>query len=154
MFLNHFGTGEPSRLADFGASLTTADAAEMQDILETVELLPRMEKALVLLQKEVEIARARTEIRAHVESELTRRQREMFLREQLKFIQSELGISKDDRQTEIEAFREKIKDRQLPKQADERIAQELEKMAVLERGSPEYTVTRNYLDWLTAVPWG
>ena len=154
MFLNHFGTGEPSRLADFGASLTTADAAEMQDILETVELLPRMEKALVLLQKEVEIARAQTEIRAHVESELTRRQREMFLREQLKFIQSELGISKDDRQTEIEAFREKIKDRQLPKQADERIAQELEKMAVLERGSPEYTVTRNYLDWLTAVPWG
>lgn len=154
MFLNYFGTSEPSRLADFGASLTTAAAAEMQEILETVELLPRMEKTLVLLQKEVEIARAQTEIRKHVESELNQRQREMFLREQLKFIQSELGISKDDRQTEIEALREKIKDYQIPRQAGERIEQELEKMAVLERGSPEYTVTRNYLDWLTAVPWG
>jgi len=154
MFLNHFGTSEPSRLADFGASLTTADPAEQQEILETVELLPRMEKTLVLLQKEVEIATAQTEIRKHVESELNQRQREMFLREQLKFIQSELGISKDDRQTEIERFREKIADYDLPQQAAERIEQELEKMAVLERGSPEYTVTRNYLDWLTAVPWG
>ena len=154
MFLNYFGTSEPSRLADFGASLTTADAAEMQEILETVELLPRMEKTLVLLQKEVEIARAQTEIRKHVEGELNQRQREMFLREQLKFIQSELGISKDDRQTEIEALREKIADYKIPQQAGERIEQELEKMAVLERGSPEYTVTRNYLDWLTAVPWG
>ncbi len=154
MFLNYFGTGEPSRLADFGASLTTADAAEMQEILETVELLPRMEKTLVLLQKEVEVAKAQTEIRRHVESELNQRQREMFLREQLKFIQAELGISKDDRQTEIEAFREKLKGCQIPPQADQRIKQELEKMAVLERGSPEYTVTRNYLDWLCSVPWG
>ena len=154
MFLNYFGTSEPSRLADFGASLTTADAAEMQEILETVELLPRMEKTLVLLQKEVEIATAQTEIRKHVEGELNQRQREMFLREQLKFIQSELGISKDDRQSEIEAFREKIAHYTLPPQVSERIEQELEKTAVLERGSPEYTVTRNYLDWLGSVPWG
>ena len=154
LFLNHFGTSEPSRLADFGASLTTADPAEMQEILDTVQLLPRMEKTLVLLQKEVEIARAQTEIRKHVEGELTQRQREMFLREQLKFIQSELGISKDDRQSELEALREKIKDYQIPRQAAERIEQEMEKMAVLDRGSPEYTVTRNYLDWLSAVPWG
>ncbi len=154
MFLNYFGTSEPSRLADFGASLTTADAAEMQEILETVDLLPRMEKTLVLLQKEVEIAKAQTEIRQHVESELNQRQREMVLREQLKFIQSELGISKDDRQSEIEAFREKIKDYRMPPQAGERIEQELEKLSVLERGSPEYTVTRNYLDWLVSVPWG
>ena len=154
MFLNHFGTSEPSRLADFGASMTTADAAEMQEILETVELLPRMEKTLVLLQKEVEIAKAQTEIRKHVEGELNQRQREMFLREQLKFIQSELGISKDDRQSEIEALREKIAAYKIPAQAGERIQQELEKMSVLERGSPEYTVTRNYLDWLTGVPWG
>lgn len=154
MFLNYFGTGEPSRLADFGASMTTADAADMQEILETVELLPRMEKTLVLLQKEMEIAKAQTEIRKHVESELNQRQREMFLREQLKFIQSELGISKDDRQTEIETLQKKIKDYQIPEQANERIQQEMEKLAVLERGSPEYTVTRNYLDWLCSVPWG
>lgn len=154
MFLNHFGTGEPSRLADFGASMTTADAKEMQEILETIELLPRMEKALVLLQKEVEIAKAQTEIRAYIEGEITQHQREMFLREQLKFIQKELGISKDDRESEIDTFKERLKDCVVPEQAQQRIDEEMDKMAMLERGSPEYTVTRNYLDWLTNVPWG
>jgi len=154
MFLNHFGAGEPSRLADFGASLTTADPAEQQEILETVALLPRMEKTLQLLQKEMEIAKAQTEIRKHVEGEFNQRQREMFLREQLKFIQSELGISKDDRQSEIERLRAKLADYTLPAQAARRIEEEMEKMAMLEPGSPEFTVTRNYLDWLAAVPWG
>ena len=154
MFLNHFGTGEPSRLADFGASLTTADAAELQEILKTIELVPRMEKTLVLLQKEVEVARAQTDIREHIEGEITQHQREMFLREQLKFIQKELGISKDDRESEIDTFRERLEDLVVPEQAQGRIDEELDKMAMLERGSPEYTVTRNYLDWLTSMPWG
>ncbi len=154
MFLNYFGPGEPSRLADFGASLTTSGADELQDILETLDLLLRMEKTLVLLQKEVEIARAQTEIRAHVEGEITQHQREVFLREQLKFIQKELGISKDDRDSEIETFRKKLADCVVPDHASKRIEEEMDKLSVLERGSPEYTVTRNYLDWLTSVPWG
>ncbi len=154
MFLYSFVTGEPSRLADFGASLTTADAREMQEILETVELIPRMEKTLVLLQKEVEVAKAQTEIRAHIEGEITQHQREMFLREQLKFIQKELGISKDDRESELETFRGRLEDCIVPEQAQKRIDEELDKMSMLERGSPEYTVTRNYLDWLTSIPWG
>ena len=153
-FLNYFGPGESSRLADFGASLTTAGADDLQDVLETVDLLQRMEKTLVLLQKEVEVARAQTEIREHIESEITQHQREAFLREQLKFIQQELGISKDDRTSEIETFRERLADCVVPEHAAKRIEEEMEKMAVLERGSPEYTVTRNYLDWLTTVPWG
>ncbi|MEM7195575.1 MAG: endopeptidase La [Pseudomonadota bacterium] len=154
MYMNYFGTNDPSRLADFGASLTTASPADMQDILETVELLPRMEKTVVLLQKELEVAKTQTEIRQHVEGEVTQHQRQMFLREQLKYIQQELGISKDDRVAEIEAFREKLESRVVPEGAMKRIDEELEKMAILERGSPEYTVTRNYLDWLTSIPWG
>ena len=154
IFLNYFGTGEPSRLADFGASLTTADVSELQDVLETVELLPRMEKTLVLLQKELEVAKAQTDIRAHIEGEITQHQREMFLREQLKFIQKELGISKDDRESEIDTFKNRLKGLVVPEQAQTRIDEELDKMSMLERGSPEYTVTRNYLDWLTNVPWG
>ena len=154
IFLNYFGTGEPSRLADFGASLTTSNAEELQEILETIELLPRMEKTLVLLQKELEVARAQTDIRQHIEGEITQHQREMFLREQLKFIQKELGISKDDRESEIDTFRDRLKGLTVPEQAQTRIDEELDKMSMLERGSPEYTVTRNYLDWLTSVPWG
>lgn len=153
-FLNYFGPGESSRLADFGASLTTSGADELQDILQTVDLLKRMEKTLVLLQKEVEIARAQTEIREHVESEITQHQRETFLREQLKFIQQELGISKDDRTSDIETYLERLESCEVPEHAAKRIDEELEKISMLERGSPEYTVTRNYLDWLTTVPWG
>ena len=154
MYLNYFGSGDPSRLADFGASLTTASADELQEILEALELVPRMEKTLVLLQKEVEVARAQTEIREHIEGEVTQHQREIFLREQLKFIQKELGISKDDRESEIDSFLDKLEGCIIPEPAQKRIDEELEKMSVLERGSPEYTVTRNYLDWLCSVPWG
>ncbi len=154
MSLNYFGTGDPARLADFGASLTTANANEMQEILETFDLVPRMEKTLILLQKEVEIARAQTEIRQHVEEEITQHQREIFLREQLKFIQIELGISKDDRTSEMEAFKANLTGCVIPAPVQKKLDEEMTKITVLERGSPEYTVTRNYLDWLTNVPWG
>ncbi len=153
-FLGHYGPSDPSRLADFGASLTTASGTELQEVLEILPLYPRLEKALVLLQKELEIARAQMEIRKHVESEMQQRQREVFLREQLKYIQKELGISKDDRTAEVEKFRERIEALEVPEHALERMDEELEKLSILERGSPEYTVTRNYLDWLTILPWG
>ncbi len=154
MFLNNFGTSDPSRLAYLGASMTTADGPELQDILNTVDLAPRMEKTLVLLRKEVEIAKVQSDIRTHIESELTQHQRENLLREQLKYIQKELGISKDDREAEIETFRGRLEKLTVPEHAAKKIDEELEKMAMLERGSPEYTVTRNYLDWLTSIPWG
>ncbi len=154
MFLNHFGTGAPSRLADFGASLTTSDADELQEVLETVDLVKRMEKTLVLLQKEVEIARAQTDIREHIEAEVTQHQREMFLREQLKFIQKELGLSKDGKESEIEAFQARLAELEVPDHARKVIDGELDKFRMLDRGSPEYTITSNYLDWLTSIPWG
>ncbi|MCY4275222.1 MAG: endopeptidase La [Gammaproteobacteria bacterium] len=154
LFLNNFGTADPAKLADFGASMTTADAPELQDILNTIELAPRMEKTLVLLRKEVEIAKVQSDIRTHIESELSQHQRDNLLREQLKYIQKELGISKDDREAEIETFRDRLEKLVVPDHASKKIDEEMEKMAILERGSPEYTVTRNYLDWLTSIPWG
>ncbi|MEA3291684.1 MAG: LON peptidase substrate-binding domain-containing protein, partial [Pseudomonadota bacterium] len=126
MFISHFGPNEPSRLADFGASLTTAAADEMQDILETIDLSPRLEKALVLLQKELEVARAQMEIRKHVEGEMQERQREAFLREQLNFIQKELGITKDDKTADIDLFKKRLEKLTLPTGAEERVSDELD----------------------------
>ncbi len=154
VFLNHFGPSDPSRLADFGASMTTASAEDLLDILETLHIKPRLEKALVLLQKELEIAKAQTEIRKHVEGEIQTRQRDVFLREQLKFIQKELGISKDDKTAEADKFRQRLEDITLPEGAQRRVDDELSKLSVLEQGSPEFNVTRNYLDWITLLPWG
>lgn len=100
-FMQHFTPNEPSRLADFAASLTTARKEELQEVLETTRILPRLEKVLRLINKELGIARSQMDIRKHVEAEIQGRQRELFLRETLKAIQKELGLSKDDRTTEI-----------------------------------------------------
>jgi ATP-dependent Lon protease len=153
-FLDRFGPEEPARLADFAASLTTSGKEDLQDILETVPIKVRMEKVLVLLKKEVEVAQAQARIHKQVEQSMQQRQREFFLREQLKVIQQELGLAKDDRTAEADRFRLRLKGLAVPKEARKRIDEELEKFRVLEPGSPEYTVTRNYLDWLTLMPWG
>ena len=153
-FLNRLGPDEPAHLADFAASLTTASKAELQDVLETAPILERLEKVLVLLKKEVELARTQAHITRQVEEKINKQQREFFLREQLKAIQKELGLAKDDRTAEIETFRARLGGLTLPEAAQKRVDEELQKLSILETGSPEYAVTRNYLDWLTLLPWG
>ena len=154
VFLEHFSPNEPSRLADFAAALITASKDELQGVLETTPILPRLEKVLGLIQKELNVAKAQQQIREHVEEEIHTRQREVFLREQLKAIKKELGIEKDDRTAEADRFRERLDKLVLPDKAAQRIDEELNKLSILETGSPEYAVTRNYLDWLTVLPWG
>ncbi len=154
MFLERFGPEDPSHLADFAASLTSSNKKQLQGVLEAVELLPRMEKVLVLLNNELEMARAQHEIRKSVEDRMDKGQREFFLREQLKSIQQELGIAKDDRTSELDKFTERLEDLTLSEQAQERVDEEMGKLSMLETGSPEYAVTRNYLDWITLLPWG
>ena len=153
-FLDRFGPENPSLLADFATGLTSAGKSEQQEILETVELLPRMEKVLALISKELELAKSQQKIRETVEERMDRQQREFFLREQLKVIQQELGISKDDRTADIEKFRERLEKLTLTEEATERVEEELDKLAMLDSSSAEYNVTRNYLDWITMLPWG
>ncbi|MBT8450303.1 MAG: endopeptidase La, partial [Gammaproteobacteria bacterium] len=153
-FLNRFDPNEPSPLADFAASLTTANRDALQDILETVKLETRMRKVMKLIQKEQEVAELQVEIRAQVEDKMSAQQRHFFLREQLRAIQKELGIAKDDKTADIDRFQERIQKLVLPEQVQKRIDDELSKFSVLETGSPEYAVSRNYLDVICHIPWG
>jgi ATP-dependent Lon protease len=153
-FLNRFDPNEPSPLADFAASLTTADRDALQEILETVNLQPRMRKVMKLIQKEQEVAELQVEIRQQVEDKMSAQQRQFFLREQLKAIQKELGIAKDDKTADIERFQQRIAKLTLPEQVERRITEEMDKFSVLETGSPEYAVSRNYLDVICHLPWG
>jgi len=153
-FLTRFNPNEPSPLTDFAASLTTASKQELQDVLETIPVLRRMEKVLVLIKKELEVARLQAQIRRQVEEKIDEHQRRFFLREQLKAIQQELGIAKDDRTADLERFRKRLEALQVPEHAKSRIDEEMHKLSILESGSPEYAVTRNYLDWITSLPWG
>jgi ATP-dependent Lon protease len=113
-----------------------------------------MEKVLTLVKKELEVARLQSEISDEVNEKVSQHQREFFLREQLKIIQRELGLSKDDKTAEADSFRERMQALAPPEPVQKRFDDELQKLSVLETGSPEYGVTRNYLDWLTSVPWG
>ncbi len=153
-FLNRFNTHDPSPLADFAASLTTADKEELQEVLATAPILKRLKKVIVLIKKELEVARLQTRIRKQVEEKMSEHQRKFFLREQLKTIQQELGIAKDDRTADVDRFRERLETKHVPEAARNRIEEELDKLSILETGSPEYAVTRNYLDVITDLPWG
>ncbi|MEQ9394798.1 endopeptidase La [Haliea sp.] len=153
-YLANFNPNQPSLLADFSAALTTAKGDQLQEILDTLPLLARMEKVLVLLRREREVAELQGQISSQVNEKVSEQQRQFFLREQLKVIQKELGISKDDRSTDIELFEERMAALQPSEAVQKRIDDELQKLSVLETGSPEYGVTRNYLDWATQVPWG
>nr|WP_288454458.1 endopeptidase La [uncultured Pseudomonas sp.] len=153
-YLNRFSPNDPSPLTDFAAALTTAQSKVLQEVLDTVPILKRMEKVLPLLRKEVEVARLQNELSDEVNRSVGEHQREFFLKEQLKIIQQELGITKDDRSADTEQFTQRLEGKTLPEQARKRIDEEMNKLSVLETGSPEYAVTRNYLDWATSVPWG
>ena len=154
LFMSRSDLSDPGRLADFSAALTTADGEELQEILETVSIRARLQKTLVLLKKEIDISRIQVRIHKRIEEKLTNQQREFFLREQLKAIKKELGLEKEGKEAELERYVERLKEIKPSKEAKERIDEELEKLKLIEPVSPEFNVSRNYLDWLTVLPWG
>ncbi|SHM02941.1 endopeptidase La [Vreelandella subglaciescola] len=153
-YLNRFSPNQPGPLTDFAAAITSAKGHELQSVLATLPVIERMQKVLPLLRKEIDVAQLQSEISEQVNAQMQDRQREFFLREQLKVIQRELGISKDDRENDVDTFRARLTGLTVPERVQERIDEELGKLSVLETGSPEYGTTRNYLDWLTCLPWG
>ncbi len=154
IFMSHSNLHEPGRLTDFAAALTSSSPAELQEILETVDLAERQKKTLLLIKKEIEVSRLQVKIGKQIEEKLSKQQREFFLREQLKAIKKELGLEKEGKEAEAEKFEKRLKDLDLPDEARERIEEELEKLRLLEPASPEFAVTHTYLDWLTILPWG
>ncbi len=154
LLLDRINVNDPGILADLGASITTASGAELQKLLATKSIRARIEQALILLKKEIEVSKIKVEINQRIEERISKQQREFFLREQLKEIKKELGISKDDTESELEKFQQRLSKLTLPEETQERIDEELEKLKLLEPSSAEFNVTRAYLDWLTILPWG
>lgn len=154
LFLNRSSMDDPGRLADFAANLTSADGQELQQILGTFDVLRRIDLVLVLLKKELEVSRLQTRISQQIEDKVSAQQREFFLKEQFKAIKQELGLEKEGKTSEIEKFQQRLEKLKLSDEAARAVEDELEKFALLEPSSPEYNVSRNYLDWLTILPWG
>lgn len=154
MFLDRSTMDDPGRLADISVNLTSASGEELQDVLETFDVRQRIDKALELLKKECEISRLQAKISKQIEEKVASQQREFFLREQLKAIKKELGLEKEGKVSEIEKFQERLKDLTLTDEASRVVEEEMDKLKVIEPASPEYNVSRTYLDWLTMLPWG
>jgi ATP-dependent Lon protease len=154
LFLNRFTLEDPGKLADFVASMTSADAAEVQGILETFDVRKRVEKVLILMKKEIELSKLQEKITKQIEQKISKQQKDFFLREQLKEIKKELGLEKDEKTSEVEKFEERIKKLKLSEEAAQMVDEELNKLRLLEPHSAEYGVSRNYLDWITSLPWG
>jgi len=143
----------PAALADLVAgTLPNLRVALKQELLETVSVKDRLSKLATALGKEAEVLQLGSKIQSEVQSEMSKTQREYYLREQLKAIQKELGEG-DDRTQEIDGLRAKIEAAGMPEEARAEALRELDRLAKMPPAAAEYTVARTYIDWLVAVPW-
>ncbi|KAI0098204.1 lon protease [Nemania sp. FL0031] len=147
-------TAEPAKLADFAAAVSAGEPAELQEVLSSLDVEDRMQKALVVLKKELMNAQLQSKITKDVEQKITKRQREYWLMEQMKGIRRELGIESDGKDKLVEKFKEKADKLAMPEAVRKVFDDEINKLAHLEPAASEFNVTRNYLDWLTQIPWG
>lgn len=145
---------EPAKLADFAAAVSTGEVSELQDVLETLNVEDRLQKALMVLKKELMNAELQSKISKDVEQKIQKRQREYWLTEQMKGIRRELGIESDGKDKLVEKFKERESRLAMPDAVKKVFEEEINKLAHLEPAASEFNVTRNYLDWLTQIPWG
>lgn len=145
---------EPAKLADFAAAVSAGEIEELQDVLQTMDVEERLHKALEVLKKELMNAKLQSKISKDVESKIQKRQREYWLMEQMKGIRRELGIESDGKDKLVEKFRERAQKLAMPEAVKKVFDEELNKLAHLEPAASEFNVTRNYLDWITQIPWG
>ena len=154
IFLSHSDFTEPGKVADFAVALTTATREEQQKILETIDLKKRATAALKIIKKEYDLSVIKQNINQKIDAALNKNQREYFLKEQFKTIKKELGLEKDDKSIDLEKFKKRLEERKLTTQIQTTINEELAKLSALDHQSSEYSVVKNYLDWLTILPWG
>jgi ATP-dependent Lon protease len=144
---------EPGRLVDFVASsLPSLSTRDKQDVLETYDVRSRLDKINQHLAKELEVQQLRNKIQSEVQDRVQQTQREYYLREQLKAIQKELG-EQDDSTRDVEEFKEKIDQSGMPEDVKKEALKELNRLSRMSPMAADYSVTRNYLEWLVVLPW-
>jgi ATP-dependent Lon protease len=143
---------EPSRLADTIAAHMSIKIQDKQDVLEFVNIRERLEHLISLMESEIDLLQVEKRLRGRVKKQMEKSQREYYLNEQIKAIQNELGESEDG-SNEFDEIADKIAQSGMHKEAREKAESELKKLRMMSPMSAEATVVRNYIDWITAVPW-
>lgn len=144
---------EPHILADFAASISAGRSEEIQDVLASLDIEDRLRKALILVKRELENIKLQEKVSQDVEARIQKRQKEYYLLEQMKGIKRELGME-DGRDKIIQTFKDRAEKLAFPEAAEKVFNDELQKLSSLEPNATEYNVTRQYLDWITQLPWG
>ncbi len=143
---------DPSKLSDLLASNLNLSLYEKQELLETLDVKERLKKLTIFMNREIQVLEVGSRIQSQVQTEMSKNQREFFLREQLKAIQRELGEA-DERTHEFNELKQKIKEAMMPAGVESIAKKELERLMRMPLGAAEYTVSRTYLDWLIHLPW-
>jgi ATP-dependent Lon protease len=143
---------EPGRLADLVASNLDLKIEDAQGLLKLNDPLQRLRRTYELLNREIELLNMQQEINTHAKEEIDKSQREYFLRQQLKAIQSELGEG-NDLAEEVESFRARTKKAKMPKKVHEEVERQINKLERMHPDSAETATVRNYLDWMVNLPW-
>ena len=142
---------KPNRLVDRAVSLMTLSNQEKQEILEEVNIKNRIEKAISIINREIQRIKLGEEIQTEVHDEIAKTQREYYLREQMKAIQKELG--EDEGTVEIKDLEDKIKAAKMPESSEKVAMKELDRLSRIPTQSPEYNVSRTYIEWIADLPW-
>jgi ATP-dependent Lon protease len=153
MRLSMVNIDHPGKIADFITSILNIDRAEQQRILEMNDVQARMEHVLIFIKKEQELLKIQKKIQEQLGEKISKSQREYFLKEELKAIKTELGMDVDAKSSEYQRFRSAVEKLAFEGEVKEQVEQELEKFSLMEPSSPEFTVTRNYLEAIVALPW-
>lgn len=153
MRLNMINIDHPGKIADFIASILNVDKADQQRVLEMDNVRQRMETVLVFIKKEQELLRIQKKIQNEINSRVEKNQREYFLKEELKSIKEELGMTTDAKSSDYQKFKEKIDALNFTGEIKETVESELEKFSLMEPNSSEYIVSRNYLELIANLPW-
>jgi ATP-dependent Lon protease len=143
---------DPGKLADTIAAHLVIGVDEKQNLLEIISPFERLNRIAGILEIEVDKLQVDRRIQSRVKKQMEKAQKEYYLNEKMKAIQKELG-RKDDKGNEVEELQKKIKEARMPKEVEEKATQELKRLEAMPPMSAEATVSRNYLDWLIAVPW-
>lgn len=143
---------DPGRLADMVAAHLALKIVEKQQIMEEIDLQPRLERLLGFIEGEIDLLQVEKRVRGRVKRQMEKSQREYYLNEQMKAIQKELG-DLEETPNELEQFAKLIEKAGMPKEAKDKTTAELNKLKMMSPMSAEATVCRNYLDWMLSVPW-
>ncbi|MBP7021287.1 MAG: endopeptidase La [Planctomycetes bacterium] len=150
----HLNISDPDRLCDFALMVSLSQPKEIQESLECFHIDTRLQKTLLLLKKEYDYLKVREKINKQIEEKIQQRQKDYFLREQLKAIKKELGDEQDEKTVEMNRLQKSIEGKTLSEEAQKKFKEEMEKLSLLDINSPEFGITRNYLACLVSLPWG